>query len=81
MDKREARDTGRNYDEPVLRQHNEELGKCRRAYEIGRKAGKASKWLFIAGIAAYTVGVACNVYCDLKHQQYQEKRKKYYLNE
>lgn len=82
MDKREARgvDPRRNNDEPI-RQHNEDLGKCRRAYEIGQKAGKASKWLFIAGIAAYTIGVACNLYCDREYQQYQEKRKKYYLNE
>ena len=48
MDKREARgvDPRRNNNEPI-RQHNEELGKCRRAYEIGQKASKASKWLFI----------------------------------
>ena len=84
MDKREARgggvDSRRNNDEPI-RQHNEDLGKCRRAYEIGQKASKASKLLFIAGIVAYTVGVACNIYCDRKYQQYQDKRKKYYLNE
>jgi hypothetical protein len=80
MDKREARGANRNNDEPI-RLHNEELGKCRRAYEIGQKASKASKILFIAGIAVYAVGVACNLYCDRKYQQYQEKRKKYYLNE
>jgi hypothetical protein len=80
MDKREARGANRNNDEPI-RLHNEELGKCRRAYEMGQKASKASKILFIAGIAVYAVGVACNLYCDRKYQQYQEKRKKYYLNE
>ena len=63
-----------------IRPYNEELGKCERAFRLGKKAGTASKWLFLAGVATYLFGVGCNMYCDHKYREYlKEKNYNYYF--
>jgi len=60
-----------------IRPYNEELGKCERAFKLGKKAGTVSKWLFLGGIAAYLFGVGCNIYCDRKYREYLKDRNYY----
>lgn len=60
-----------------IRPYNEELGKCERAFKLGKRAGTVSKWLFLGGIAAYLFGVGCNIYCDKKYRDYLKERNYY----
>jgi hypothetical protein len=60
-----------------IRPYNEELGKCERAFRLGKKAGTVSKWLFLGGIAVYLFGVGCNIYCDKKYREYLKDRNYY----
>ena len=60
-----------------IRPYNEELGKCERAFKLGKKAGTVSKLLFLGGIAVYLFGVGCNIYCDKKYRDYLKERNYY----
>lgn len=63
-----------------IRPYNEELGRCERAFKLGKKAGTVSKWLFLGGIAAYLFGVGCNIYCDRKYREYLKERNYNYFD-